>query len=120
MSTFNLHANKVSLDVINGAWVLSFGETSPTGDVSHYLMLQRAECEEYDEGIYLEIDDQKNSGFNLVKRARCAGGRLTLDIEPCLQRLGSPSEVVVSFHEDERSRAQIDRGTKKILQYLMQ
>ena len=86
---------------------------------THYIVLQRAESEEHDDGVYLEIDDQINSGYNLVQSASCENAVLTLKIEPCFQRLASPSDVVVRFQENDETRARIDLGTRKILQDLL-
>ncbi|QEL20125.1 hypothetical protein [Limnoglobus roseus] len=71
----------------------------------HYLQLQYPEVDdpiEFEHGygnVYVEVDDQINSGFNCFSRAELTRGgfRLVLARDPALERLG---EVVATFDLD--------------------
>ena len=63
----------VAFDVRDNASMLFFARTTATGDIEDYLLLMRAEGEEYDDAIYLEINERQFAGHDLIREARMAG-----------------------------------------------
>lgn len=49
----------VAFDVRDNATMLFFAQTSAAGDIEDYLLLMRAEGEELDGAIFLEINEQQ-------------------------------------------------------------
>ena len=60
----------VAFDVRDNATMLFFAKTTDTGDIGEYLLLMRAEGEEYDDAVYIEINEQQYSGHDKIQEAR--------------------------------------------------
>ena len=56
--TANRHYHTVAFDVRDNAAMLFFAKTTGSGDIEDYLLLMRATGEEFDDSIYLEINEQ--------------------------------------------------------------
>jgi hypothetical protein len=56
----------VAFDVRDNATMLFFAKTTDVGDINDYLLLMRTIDEDFDESIYIEINEQQFGGHNLV------------------------------------------------------
>ena len=59
----------VAFDVRDNTTMLFFAKTTEEGDISDYLLLMRTVDEEFDESIYIEINEQQFGGHNLIREA---------------------------------------------------
>ena len=57
----------VAFDVRDNTTMLFFAKTTDEGDISDYLLLMRTVDEEFDESIYIEINEQQFGGHNLIR-----------------------------------------------------
>lgn len=113
--TISRHYDTVSFDVRDRAAMLVFAETSDSGDVSSYLLLMRAISEDFDDTLYLELDEAQVSGDTMLDNAQLAGNRLTLALADGAASEFGDSEVVVTFDDNDRNRAGIAAGALRIL-----
>jgi hypothetical protein len=74
------HYDTVAFDVRDNATMLFFARTTAAGDIEDYLLLMRAEGEEFDEAIYIEINENQFAGHDLIQEARMTGNMLTLEL----------------------------------------
>jgi len=61
--------DRVTFDVRDNTTMLFFAKTTDEGDISDYLLLMRTVDEEFDESIYIEINEQQFGGHNLIREA---------------------------------------------------
>jgi hypothetical protein len=84
-------------------------------DEYHYINFQRAAKigSPDDTGIYFELDDQVNSGFNIIESCELSPNQLTIKLS---EKLNSCSgEIIVSFNSYASKDLQpINEGLKKI------
>ena len=59
----------VAFDVRDNATMLFFAKTTEIGDITDYLLLMRTIEEDFDESIYIEINEQQFGGHNLIREA---------------------------------------------------
>jgi hypothetical protein len=83
-----LAKNGAFVDDGNGALSCGLGGTDSAG-VAHYMTLQRSSegNDEEDWGIYLEFDDQINSGYERVLRCHLSRDRFSIDLRAQLGSL---------------------------------
>jgi len=113
--TENRHYDTVAFDVRNDAMILFFARTRKSGDIEDYLLLMRAEGEDFDESIYLEINEQEFVGHDLVKHARMTTGMLTLQLRNPAAELQGATEIVVTYDNNNENRASVEAGAFRIL-----
>jgi hypothetical protein len=89
-------ADTATYDVIEGAHVagLAIGQ----GEEGYLLFQRSGEDDPDDFGIHIELNDQANSGYGLVKECRVGRGMVELDLEEPL--LGTTSIQVVLTVDD--------------------
>ena len=83
----------VSFDVRDNATMLFFAKTSEIGDINDYLLLMRTIEEDFDESIYIEINEQQFGGHNLIREASLTGNVLTLHLREPAEALGGAAGV---------------------------
>ena len=105
----------VAFDVRDNATMLFFAKTSETGDIEDYLLLMRAIEEDFDESLYIEINEHQFGGHNLLKSARLLGNTLTLELHQPAEALGHSSEIVLTFEETENNLSSIEAGAFRVL-----
>lgn len=105
----------VAFDVRENATMLFFANTSEEGDVEDYLLLMRAVEDDFDESLYIEINEKQFGGHNLLKEARLLGNMLTLTLHAPAKALDNASEIVLTFLETENNLTSIEAGAFRVL-----
>lgn len=105
----------VAFDVRDNATMLFFASTSDAGDIKDYLLLMRAIEDDFDESLYIEINENQFGGHNLLKEARLLGNMLTLALHEPAKELGNASEIVLTFEETENNLSSIEAGAFRVL-----
>ena len=105
----------VAFDVRDNATMLFFARTSEAGDIKDYLLLMRAIEDDFDESLYIEINENQFGGHNLLKEARLLGNTLTLALHEPAKELDNSSEIVLTFEETENNLASVEAGAFRVL-----
>ncbi|MDX1516648.1 MAG: hypothetical protein R3288_07405 [Woeseiaceae bacterium] len=105
----------VAFDVRDNATMLFFANTSADGDIKDYLLLMRAIEEDFDESLYIEVNENQFGGHNLLKEARLLGNTLTLSLHEPAKALGNADEIVLTFEETENNLSSIEAGAFRVL-----
>ena len=105
----------VAFDVRDNATMLFFASTTATGDIKDYLLLMRAIEEDFDESLYIEINERQFGGHNLLDEARLIGNTLTLALKEPAPALDNASEIVLTFDATENNLSSIEKGAFRVL-----
>ncbi len=105
----------VAFDVRDNATMLFFAKTTEIGDISDYLLLMRTIEEDFDESIYIEINEQQFGGHNLVSEAELTGNILTLHLHEPAAALGGATEIVLTWAETTENFQAIEVGAFRVL-----
>lgn len=105
----------VAFDVRDNATMLFFAKTTEVGDISDYLLLMRTVDEEFDESIYIEINEQQFGGHNLIREAALTGNVLTLRLHQPAEELGGITDIVLTWAETTENLDSIELGAFRVL-----
>ncbi|MDJ0710324.1 MAG: hypothetical protein QNJ14_08045 [Woeseiaceae bacterium] len=105
----------VSFDVRDNAMMLFFAKTTEIGEIDDYLLLMRTIEEDFDESIYLEINDKDFGGHNLIREASMTGNILTLHLHEPAQALGGVADIVLTWSETTENLDAIEIGAFRVL-----
>ena len=105
----------VAFDVRDNATMLFFAKTTEGGDISDYLLLMRTVDEEFDESIYIEINEQQFGGHNLIREAALTGNVLTLRLRQPAEELGGITDIVLTWAETTENLDSIELGAFRVL-----
>ena len=105
----------VAFDVRDNATMLFFAKTTDTGDIADYLLLLRTVEEDFDESIYIEINEQQFGGHNLISEASLTGNVLTLRLHEAAEQLGGATEIVLTWSETTENLDSIEAGAFRVL-----
>ena len=94
--------------------MLFFASTSDVGDIKDYLLLMRTVDEEFEESIYIEINEQQFGGHNLIREAALTGNVLTLRLHEPARELGNVSEIVLTFSETAENLDAMEMGAFRV------
>jgi hypothetical protein len=109
------HYDTVAFDTRENATMLFFARTSSEGDIEDYLLLMRAEGEEFDDSIYIEINETQITGHDLIREARMMGNILTLDLRQASAELDGASSIVLTFDDSPENRSSMESGAFHVL-----
>ena len=104
----------VAFDVRDNATMLFFACTTDDGDIREYLLLMRTIDEEFDESIYIEINEQQFGGHNLIREAALTGNILTLRLHEAAAELNGATEIVLTWTETEENLHSIEAGAFRV------
>ena len=113
--TESRHYDTVAFDVRDNATMLFFARTTEVGDISDYLLLMRTVDEEFDESIYIEINEQQFGGHNLIREAALTGNVLTLRLRQPAEELGGINDIVLTWAETTENLDSIELGAFRVL-----
>ena len=113
--TDSRHYDTVAFDVRDNATMLFFAKTTPEGDINDYLLLMRTIEEDFDESMYIEINENQVGGHNLIREAELMGNSLTLTLHEAAQELGGATEIVLTFADTPENGVSIERGAFRVL-----
>ena len=105
----------VSFDVRDNATMLFFAKTSEIGEINDYLLLMRTIEEDFDESIYIEINEQQFGGHNLIREASLTGNILTLRLVEPAEELGGTTDIVLTWSETTENLDAIEVGAFRVL-----
>lgn len=105
----------VAFDVRDNATMLFFAKTSSESDIEDYLLLLRTVDEEFDESVYIEVNEQQFGGHELLKSAALVGNTLTLRLHEPAAELGNSDEIVLTFAETADNLTALEAGLFRVL-----
>ena len=110
----------VAFDVRDNTTMLFFASTSDEGDITDYLLLMRAVEDDFDESLYIEINENQFGGHDLLSEARLHDNMLTLVLHEPAKELDNASEIVLTFEATESNLASMEAGAFRVLGDAMQ
>jgi len=113
--TSSRHYDTVAFDVRENATMLFFAKTTDTGEINDYLLLMRTVEEDFDESIYIEINEQQFGGHNLIRESALTGNVLTLRLREPAEELGGVSDIVLTWAETTENLDSIENGAFRVL-----
>ena len=113
--TVSRHYDTVAFDVRENAAMLFFAKTTDSGDIDDYLLLMRAIGEDFDDSLYIEINEQQFAGHDLISEVKMTGNMLTLVLHKPAQELGGGAEIVLTFADTTENKAGLEAGALKVL-----
>ena len=111
----NRHYDTVAFDVRDNATMLFFARTTPEGDINDYLLLMRTIEENFDESMYIEINEHQFGGHNLIRDAALMGNTLTLTLHEPAEELGGATKIVLTYADTPENGTSIERGAFRVL-----
>ena len=105
----------VAFDVRDNATMLFFARTTPEGDIDDYLLLMRTIEDDFDESMYIEINEHQFGGHNLIREAILIGNTLTLKLHEPAEELGGATEIVLTYADTPENGTSIERGAFRVL-----
>ena len=105
----------VAFDVRDNATMLFFAKTTDVGDINDYLLLMRTVDEEFDESIYIEINEQQFGGHNLIREAALTGNVLTLLLYEPAEELGGIADIVLTWSDTTENMDSMEMGAFRVL-----
>lgn len=105
----------VAFDVRDNATMLFFAQTSASGDIQDYLLLMRAEGEELDGEIFLEVNEQQFAGSEMISEAHMNGNMLTLAFQGPVEEFGGESQLVLVFDDTPENKTAMEAGAFRVL-----
>ena len=109
------HYDTVAFDVRDNATMLFFARTTPEGDIDDYLLLMRTIEDDFDESMYIEINEHQFGGHNLIREAVLIGNTLTLKLHEPAEELGGVAEIVLTYADTPENGTSIERGAFRVL-----
>ena len=104
----------VAFDVRDNAPMLFFAKTTDEGDIQDYLLLMRTIEEDFDESIYIEINEKQFGGHDLIREAALTGNVLTLRLFEPAESLGGASEIVLTYSETTENQESMESGAFRV------
>ena len=105
----------VTFDVRDNATMLFFARTSDEGDIEDYMLLMRSVEEDFEESLYIEINEDQFGGHNLLSEVRLLDNTLTLVLHEPAEALDNTSEIVLTFDATEENLANMEAGAFRVL-----
>jgi len=106
--------DRVTFDVRDNTTMLFFAKTTDDGDISDYLLLMRTIDEEFDESIYIEINEQQFGGHNLIREAALTGNVLTLRLFEPAEELDGTTDIVLTWVDTTENLDSIEAGAFRV------
>ncbi len=113
--TDSRHYDTVAFDVRDNATMLFFARTTPEGDINDYLLLMRTIEENFDESMYIEINEHQFGGHNLIREAELLGNTLTLKLYEPAEELGGATQIVLTYADTPENGTSMERGAFRVL-----
>ena len=105
----------VAFDVRDNATMLFFAKTGDDGDIAEYLLLMRTVDEDFDESIYIEINEHQFGGHNLIRESELTGNVLTLRLHEPAEEFDGSTDIVLTWTETTDNFESIEAGAFRVL-----
>ncbi len=109
------HYDAVAFDVRDNAAMLFFARTTPTGDIEDYVLVMRTSGEEFDDTLFLEVNEIQFAGNELIREATMSENMLTLHFANPVSELGNASELVLTFDATAGNKTSMETGAFRVL-----
>lgn len=109
------HYDTVAFDVRDNATMLFFAKTTDTGDIHDYLLLVRTIEDNFDETMYIEINEQQFGGADVLESAELIGNTLKLTFSEAVEVLDGANEFALTFSETPENLQGIEVGAFRVL-----
>ncbi|MFT5500757.1 MAG: hypothetical protein ACI88G_000890 [Woeseiaceae bacterium] len=109
------HYDTVAFDVRDNASMLFFARTTAGGDIEDYLLLMKAEGADFDDAIYIEINEQQFAGHDLIDDAQMTGNMLILKLCNPAAELDGATEIVLTYEESAENKTNLESGAFRVL-----
>jgi hypothetical protein len=113
--TASRHYDTVAFDVRDNATMLFFAKTGDNGEIDDYLLLVRTIEDDFDESMYVEVNERQEGGHDLLHEARLIGNMLTLRFNGPIEVLDGANEITLSFSETPENLSGIEVGAFRVL-----
>jgi hypothetical protein len=113
--SYSRQFDTVAFDVRDNAAMLFFARTSDNGDIVDYVLLMRTIEDDFDESLYIEVNEQRVGGHELLREARLLDNCLTLVLNRPAPAMGNESEFVLSFEATENNLSNFEAGAFRVL-----
>jgi len=113
--TNSRHYDTVAFDVRDNATMLFFAKTTKTGDIDEYLLLVRAIEDDFDESMFIEINEKQFGGHDLLAEAELTGNSLILRFNEAIDALDGASELALTFTETQENLTSLEVGAFRVL-----
>jgi hypothetical protein len=113
--TNSRHYDTVAFDVRDNATMLFFAKTTKTGDIDEYLLLVRAIEDDFDESMFIEINERQFGGHELLAEAELTGNMLILRFNEAIDALDGAAELALTFTETQENLNSIEVGAFRVL-----
>ena len=113
--TNSRHYDTVAFDVRDNATMLFFAKTTKTGDIDEYLLLVRAIEDDFDESMFIEINEKQFGGHDLLAEAELTGNTLILRFNEAIDALDGAAELALTFTETQENLTSIEVGAFRVL-----
>ena len=113
--TNSRHYDTVAFDVRDNATMLFFAKTTKTGDIDEYLLLVRTIEDDFDESMYIEINDKQFGGHDLLAEAELTGNMLILRFNAAVDALDGASQLALTFTETQDNLTSVEVGAFRVL-----
>jgi hypothetical protein len=108
------HYDTVAFDVRENTTMLFFAKTTDAGDIDDYLLLMRSIDEDFEESIYIEINEQQFGGHDLIREARLTGNVLVLSLHEPARQLDGTAEIVLTWADTTENMESIEMGAFRV------
>ena len=109
------HYDTVAFDVRDNATMLFFAKTTDTGDIQDYLLLVRTIEDNFDESMYIEINEQQFGGHDILESAELIGNSLKLGFSAPVDALNGATDLALTFSETPENLQGIEVGAFRVL-----
>ena len=108
------HYDTVAFDVRDNATMLFFANTTDDEEISDYLLLMRTIDEDFDESVYIEINEKQFGGHNLIREAELNNNVLTIRLREPSKVVDGAAEITLSFAETTDNIDSIETGLFRV------
>ena len=95
--------------------MLFFAQTTDEAEIEDYLLLLRTVDDEFEESLYIEVNEQQFGGHDLLASAELVSNTLTLNLREPSSELGGARQIVLTFAESAENLAAIEAGLFRVL-----
>lgn len=114
MST-SRHYDTVAFDVRENATMLFFAKTNDGGDIEDYFLLMRTIGEDFDDTIFLEVNETQLTGADLIREAQMSEHMLTIRFTEPVAEFDGQTELVLTCDSTPENRTSIEAGAFRVL-----
>ena len=109
------HYDTVAFDVRDNATMLFFAKTTETGEIEDYLLLVRTIEDDFDESMYIEINEKQFGGHDILEEAQLTGNTLTLKFREPIDALDGGAQLALTFAETQDNLTSVEVGAFRVL-----